>query len=163
MAEASEHAVILLVEDLDDDIFLVRRALGKAEIRNPLHVVKDGEEALAYLSGKGKYANRDEHPLPVLIMLDLKLPRMDGFEVLEWIRMQPGIRNIATVVLTSSDQVRDVNRAYALGANSFLVKPMDFENYIELSKLLNKYWLKTVKLPESFRTPPKPNEVPPLS
>jgi CheY-like chemotaxis protein len=163
MAEGSEHAVILLVEDLDDDIFLIRRAFQKAEIHNPFHVVKDGEEAIAYLSGKGKYANRDEHPLPDLIMLDLKLPKMDGFEVLEWIRVQPGIRNIATLVLTSSNQLRDVNRAYALGANSFLVKPIDFDNYIELGKLLNKYWLKTVLLPESSRTPLERKGVPPRS
>jgi CheY-like chemotaxis protein len=152
-----EHAVILLVEDREDDVLLIRRAFKKAGLDTPLHVVADGNEAIAYLSGERQYANRAEHPLPDLILLDLKMPGLDGFEILAWIRQQPGIRGIAVVVLTSSDQIRDVNRAYALGANSFLVKPIDFENYTELSRLIHEYWMKTVKVPETFRLPPKPN------
>jgi CheY-like chemotaxis protein len=152
----SEHSVILLVEDREDDIFLIRRALIHAHLVNPVHVVRDGEEAVEYLRGLGKYANRDEFPLPGLMLLDLKMPRMDGFQVLEWIRRQPGISGMVVLVLTSSDRIRDVNRAYALGASSFLVKPSDFENFIELGNLLRKYWINTAKLPESSRPPFKP-------
>jgi CheY-like chemotaxis protein len=153
----SDYAVILLVEDREDDIILVRKSFQKAAIHNPLHVVCDGEEAVAYLSGQGRYSNRAEFPLPDLILLDLKMPKMDGFDVLAWLRNQPGIRATAVVALTASDQIRDVNKAYALGANSFLVKPLDFENHVELSKLLREYWLKTVKIPETFRPIPKPD------
>jgi CheY-like chemotaxis protein len=150
----SDNAVILLVEDLEDDILLVRRSFKKADITNPLQVVRDGEEAVAYLSGTGRYFNREEYPIPGLILLDLKLPRMDGFEVLYWLRTQPGIGTIPVVVLTSSDQIRDANRAYTLGANSFMVKPMEFENHVHLSQLIRLYWLKAVKLPEVSRPPP---------
>jgi CheY-like chemotaxis protein len=155
-----EQAVILLVEDLENDVFLIRRALVQAHLTNPIHVVRDGEEAVEYLGGTGKYANRDEYPLPGLILLDLKMPRMDGFQVLEWIRGQPGLNGIVVLVLTSSDRLRDVNRAYALGANSFLVKPIDFEQFVDLGNLLRKYWVKTAKVPESsrpqFKSPNKP-------
>jgi CheY-like chemotaxis protein len=153
-----DHAVILLVEDREDDVILVRKAFEKASLPNPIHVVRSGEEAMAYLKGQHQYANREEHPLPDLILLDLKMPKIDGFEVLAWIRDQPGIRGIAVVVLTSSDQIRDVNKAYALGANSFLVKPIDFQNYVELGKLIREYWMKTVKVPETFRPPPVPDD-----
>jgi CheY-like chemotaxis protein len=121
-----DHAVILVVEDRDDDILLIRRAFEKARLSNPLHFVRDGEEAVIYLRGEGIYSSRAEHPLPDLILLDLKLPKMDGFELLKWIREQPGIRALPVVVLTSSDQIRDVNRAYQLGANSFFVKELDW-------------------------------------
>jgi CheY-like chemotaxis protein len=149
--------VILLVEDRDDDVLLVRRAFQKADIANPLQIARDGEQAIAYLSGVGQFSDRSVFPLPGLILLDLKLPGMDGFEVLQWLRRQPGIAGTAVVVLTSSEQLRDVNRAYALGANSFLVKPLEFESHIQLSKLIREYWLKTVKLPEVFHPPPGPD------
>src|SRR5438105_2858307 len=119
----SEYAVILVAEDREDDIILIRRAFARARVVNPIHVVRDGEEALAYLKGEGKYGNRREYPLPELLLLDLKMPRMDGFEVLRWVRSQPDLRLLRVVVLTSSEDVRDVNLAYQLGANSFLVKP----------------------------------------
>jgi CheY-like chemotaxis protein len=151
----SDHAVILLVEDREDDVELVRRAFDKADVPNPIHVIRSGEEVVQYLSGIGPYANRAEHPLPYLILLDLRMPGMDGFEVLSWIRAQEGIRSIPVVVLTSSDLIWDVNRAYELGASSFLVKPMDFQDYTKLGKLISNYWLKTVQTPESFR-PAKP-------
>ena len=144
-----------MVEDLEDDVLLVRKAFAKANLPNPMHRVSSGEEALSYLKGVGQYSNRDEHPLPDLILLDLKLNGMDGFEVLQWIRNQPGIRGIAVVVLTSSHHIPDVNRAYALGANSFLVKPTDFENYLELGRLIRDYWLRTVRLSETYRPIPK--------
>src|SRR4051794_26679926 len=117
-----EQAVILLAEDREDDILLIRKAFARAYIHNPLQVVRDGEEALAYLQGQGRYGNRDEYPLPELLLLDLKMPRMNGFEVIKWIRQQPGLSALRIVVLTSSDSIRDVNTAYRLGANSFMVK-----------------------------------------
>ena len=158
----SDQALILLVEDREDDILLVRKAFKAAFIENPLQVVRDGEEAIAYLQGEGRYSNRAEHPLPELILLDLKMPKMDGFDVLTWIRQQPGIRALPVVVLTSSDQIKDVNRAYDLGANSFLVKPLDFQNYTQLTKLINEYWMKSSKIPETYRSPPRPNGTSPL-
>ena len=157
----SDHAVILLVEDLEDDVLLVRKAFAKANLANPLHRVSSGEEALSYLRDVGRYANRAEHPLPDLILLDLKLHGIDGFEVLEWIRNQPGIRGLAVVVLTSTEHLPDVNRAYALGANSFLVKPADFENYMELGRLIRDYWLKMVRLPETYRPTPRKDRTKP--
>jgi CheY-like chemotaxis protein len=153
---AAEDPIILLAEDREDDIQIIRRAFKQAFVTNPLQIVRDGEEAIEYLAAKGKYASRSEYPLPDLILLDLKMPKIDGFQVLEWIRQQPGIRGIPAVVLTSSDQVRDVNRAYALGANSFLVKPADFQSTVELARVLRKYWLHTARFPETYRPLPEP-------
>jgi len=146
----------MVVEDREDDIFLMRKAFEKASLTNPLHIVRSGDEALIYLSGEGKYANRAEFPLPILILLDLKLPRMDGFEVLAWIRRQDGIRGIPVVVLTSSTEIRDVNRAYALGANSFFVKEFDFQKAVDLSQLLRQYWVHKALKPETSRQERKP-------
>ena len=146
-----DMAVIMLVEDRDDDVLLVRKSLERAWINNPLQVVRNGEEAMNYLAGEGRYSRRTEYPLPDLILLDLKLPGIDGFEVLQWIRRQPDFGSITVVVLTSSDAIRDVNRAYALGANSFLVKPLEFENFVETARILKTYWLKTNKRPETTR------------
>jgi CheY-like chemotaxis protein len=146
-----DTAVILLVEDREDDILLITKAFQRAGLTNPIQVVRDGEEALAYLSGAGKYSNRAEYPLPILLLLDLKLPGMDGFEVLSWIRHEEGIRGLPVLVLTSSSQLRDVNRAYQLGANSFIVKEFDFQNTVEFAKLLRAYWLHTVSTPETSR------------
>jgi CheY-like chemotaxis protein len=151
-----DQAVILLVEDREDDILLIQRAFEKAYINNPVQIVRDGEEAIAYLRGVGKYANRAEYPLPDLMLLDLKLPGIDGLEVLRWVREQPGLSCLRVVVLTSSDDMRDVNAAYRLGANSFLVKPMDFDDIVQLSKSLTTYWLRLSKTPEcSRRSRPK--------
>jgi CheY-like chemotaxis protein len=132
----------MLVEDRQDDVILIRRAFLQARVFNPVVVVRDGEEAIAYLSGQGVYANRSLHPLPDFILLDLKMPKVDGFEVLTWIRAHPILRGLPVVVLTSSTELKDVNRAYELGANSFLVKPMDFETFTALGGLLERYWLK---------------------
>src|SRR5437879_9371695 len=118
-----DQAIILLAEDREDDVLLIRKAFSKANISNPLQVVRDGEEAIAYLSGEGKYSNRAEYPFPDLVLLDLKMPRLDGFGVWKWIRAQPGLEGLRVLVLTSSEDMRDINRAYGLGARSFLVKP----------------------------------------
>ena len=148
-----DQAVILIAEDREDDILLISRALERAHVFNPIQIVRHGEEAIAYLSGEGKFANRDEFPLPSLMLLDLKMPRTDGFEVLSWIRQQPSLKALRVIVLTSSADMHDVNRAYQLGANSFLVKPMDFEDFIGIGKFLNDYWLRTDQAPEISRPP----------
>jgi len=146
-----ETGVILLAEDDEDDILLVQRAFKEAHIVNPLHVVRDGEEVIAYLKGEGEYWNRAEYPLPSLLLLDLKMPLTNGFEVLEWIRSHPSLRALRVIVLTSSAELRDVNEAYQFGANSFLVKPTDFGNFITLFKSLHSYWLRTDQTPEIAR------------
>ena len=116
-------ATILLVEDNEDDLFVMQRSLKLAEVANPLQVVTDGQMALDYLSGTGEYGDRERHPIPSMIFLDLKLPYVSGFEVLDWMRLQPDLCSVDVVVLTSSDEERDQTRAYALGARSYLVKP----------------------------------------
>src|SRR5258708_993633 len=147
----SDHAVILVAEDREDDIVLIRRAFTRARVVNPIHVVRDGEEAVAYLKGEGKFTNRAEYPLPELLLLDLKMPRMNGFEVLRWVREQPNLRALRVVVLTSSEDIRDVNLAYQLGANSFLVKPGEFERFVDLSHALSGYWIWMNRAPEISR------------
>jgi CheY-like chemotaxis protein len=146
-----EHAVVLIAEDEEDYVLLIKRAFAEANILNPLHVVTDGQEVMAYLKGEGKYANRDEYPLPDLLLLDLKLPRYSGFEVLSWLRKQPGFSTLRVLVLTSSDRIRDVNQAYAAGANSFLVKPYDFDDLTYLTNLIRDFWLQASRPPEAFR------------
>jgi CheY-like chemotaxis protein len=148
-----DNSVILLVEDQENDIQLIRRAFDKAQLPNPLQVVRNGDEAVAYLAGQKQFSNRVEFPLPKLVLLDLKMPGLDGFEVLKWIRSQPGLKSLIVVVLTSSDHIQDVNQAYSLGANSFMAKPMDFENIVELSRLLRDYWIMANRCPETFREP----------
>ena len=153
-----QSAVVLLVEDREDDILLIRKAFAKAGLTNPLYMVRNGEEAIAYLMGESPFSNRNEYPLPDIILLDLKMPKLDGFETLRWIRHQPGLRNLPVIVLTSSDELKDVNRAYSLGANSFLVKQMDFEDTTQLMRTINEFWIKASNLPQSYRQPlpPKP-------
>jgi CheY-like chemotaxis protein len=141
------------VDDSQDDVFLIQKAFEKAGVANPIKFVYDGEEAVAYLSGEGQYENRDEFPLPELILLDLKMPRMDGFQVLRWIRARRGLAGIPVLILTTSDQIWEVGAAYALGANSFLNKPADFEDFKHLAALVSQYWQKLVRLPECERPP----------
>jgi CheY-like chemotaxis protein len=136
----------------------MQRAFEKASLTNPVQFVRDGEEAIQYLRGTEKFANRSEYPLPVLVLLDLKLPRIDGFAVLAWIRQQEGFRNLPIIVLTTSNQLRDVNRAYHLGANSFLVKEIDFQGTVDLVKILREYWLNKALKPEVSRPPHKPSK-----
>ena len=150
-----EHAVILIAEDEEDYVLLIRKAFAEAGLKNPIHVVSTGLEAMAYLKGEGRYANRDEYPLPDLFMLDLKLPGFSGFEIIGWVRSQPGLSGLRILVLTSSEQMKDVNDAYRLGANSFLMKPYDFVDLVQFGKFIRDFWLKLSKCPESFR-PAKP-------
>jgi len=147
------NAVILVAEDREDDILLIKRAFAAMPVAHTMVVVEDGAEVIAYLKGEDKYANREEFPLPDLLLLDLKMPTVDGFEVIKWVRSQPGLAALRVLVLTSSDEIRDVNRAYSLGANSFLVKPYDFEDFVQLSRTIQEFWLKLSKTPETSREP----------
>ena len=133
--------VILLAEDDRNDILLFQRALGKTRMMNPVHIVRDGQEAIGYLNGEAPFTDRDRYPLPVLLLLDLKMPRKTGFEVLEWVRGKPGLKRLPAVVLTSSNQSADVNKAYDLGANSYLVKPHAVEDLLSLVERFKAYWL----------------------
>jgi CheY-like chemotaxis protein len=127
-----KHAPILVVEDDENDALLIRRTLSSSGIPNPRVFVQSGQEAINYLVGVSPYSNRETFPLPALVLLDLKLPVMDGFEVLKWIRAHPHFKDLRVVVLTGANNIRDVNEAYHLGANSFLVKPLEFENIASL-------------------------------
>lgn len=139
---------ILLVEDSPDDALLIQRAFRKANLANPVQLVRDGEEAVAYLSGAAPYDDRGQFPLPVFMLLDLKLPRRSGLEVLAWLRQESAVRRLPVVVLTSSREAVDVNRAYDLGVNSYLTKPVGFEALIEMVKNVNLYWLVLNESPE---------------
>jgi len=134
-------APILLAEDREEDIILIKKSFKKAAIRNPLFIVRDGEEAINYLSGTARFADRAQFPLPALFLLDLKMPATDGFDVLRWISTQPDLKSLRVVVLTSSEAIRDVDLAYKLGASSFLVKPVDFCGTVDVVRDMARYWL----------------------
>jgi len=127
---------ILLVEDNEGDVFIFKRFAQKAGIKNPVQVVRTGEEAVAYLAGQGRYAARSQYPLPLFVLLDLKLPLKDGLDVLQWIRANPEIKSLSVVVLTSSAEPRDVERAYSLGALSYLIKPASKETLAQMMSAL---------------------------
>jgi CheY-like chemotaxis protein len=133
---------ILLVEDNEDDAFFMRQALRDAEIANPLRHVEDGQQAIEYLEGRGKYADRAEYPLPMVVFLDLKLPLKTGHQVLEWIRSRPEFANLLVIVLTSSNEPVDLKRSYQLGANSYVVKPPTAEQLLDLAQAFKLYWLR---------------------
>jgi two-component system, response regulator len=136
-----ENKIILLVEDNPDDVDLTLRAFEKNNISNKVIVAGDGAEALDYLYAKGKYAQRNVKDLPVLILLDLKLPKIDGLEVLKKIRQSELTKFIPVVILTSSSQEEDVVNGYKLGANSYVRKPVNFNDFQQVIKLLGLYWL----------------------
>ena len=131
----------LVAEDDENDVFFLQRAFQQAKIENPLHVVRDGQEAIEYLSGEGRFSDRSVYPLPHLFILDLKMPRMTGLDVLRWLHEQPELRCLPVLVLSSSAQRTDIERAYHLGANGFVVKPGSLEKRAALAKLLGSFWL----------------------
>jgi CheY-like chemotaxis protein len=148
----ADHAV-LLVEDQADDVELLKRALRKAAVSCPVQVVGDGDTALEYLEGNGRYADRNAYPYPTLVLLDLKLPRRSGFEVLEHVRAHPALKNTIIVVLTSSREAEDIGRAYARGANSYLVKPIKPGHMEHLVNRVKEYWLDSNRPPPVFSPP----------
>lgn len=135
------HKMILLVEDNADDEALTLRALNKNKIANKIVVVRDGAEALDYLFATGAHAGRDPFELPQVILLDLKLPKVDGLEVLRRLRADPRTHMLPVVVLTSSKEEQDMIRAYSLGVNSYVRKPVDFNQFVEAIGQLGLYWL----------------------
>lgn len=132
---------ILLVEDNEDDVFLMKHALNGAGVSNPVFVVETGQQAVDYLAGDGAFQDRARYPMPVVVLLDLKLPLMSGHEVLAWIRSQRQLESLVVVVLTSSNEPSDVRRSYSLGASSYLVKPLNARQLLDLAKAFNWSWL----------------------
>ena len=132
---------VLLVEDDENDVVLVKHALKTAQVNNPLQVVSDGEEAVEYLKGDGKYEDRERWPLPELIVMDIKMPRLSGFDVLEWVKGNGGpLRRIPIVIVSGSNNPDDINRAYELGANAYMVKPVDSRGVEHLFQAITHYW-----------------------
>lgn len=145
-----QHSTILLVEDNADDILLMERAFAKARLANPLRVVQDGQEAIDYLGGHGKYADREAYPFPLMLLLDLHLPKINGFEVLTWLKERPEAGQLVVVVLTSSTEQRDFDRARSLGADSYLLKPGDLSELVNLMLRIQGHWLLLGNKPEKF-------------
>ena len=139
---------ILLVEDNPDDVELTRLAFAEAGEPHRLHVVSDGAEAVDYLLRRGRHAAREAADLPALVLLDLNLPRLDGREVLQAIRADDTTRRLPVVILTTSSEPSDVERAYALGANSYIQKPVEFDRFVEVVRQVGRYWL-AINLPPS--------------
>ena len=141
-----EKQLFLLAEDSQNDVFLMQQAFKKAGLPNPIQVVSDGQEAISYLKGEGRYSDRAQYPLPMAVLLDLKMARMNGFEVLEWVRKQPNLKRVVVIILTASNRSSDADRAYDLGANFYLTKPGKFEDLVEMTKCLHD-WLRLNHFP----------------
>jgi CheY-like chemotaxis protein len=150
--------LVLIAEDNPDDALLLRRALARASVPARLKIVADGEEMLVYL--RGAYADRASQPLPSLIILDLKMPRKSGLEVLQWISENSHLSVVPTIVLSASSLEQDVRAAYDLGANTYFVKPSTFEDLVETMKMVDSYWNKAVKLrPADSKAKVKPTNL----
>jgi len=143
----NNEKTILLVEDNPSDVELTKRALQKEHILNEIIVAEDGQEALDYLFGTGKYSSRDISKMPTLILLDLKLPRVEGLEVLKRIRADEHTRRLLVVILTSSREEQDLVKGYNLGVNSYICKPVDFNQFVEAVRYLGLYWLVINEMP----------------
>jgi CheY-like chemotaxis protein len=139
---------ILLADDNADDVLLTQLALQKARLANPLQIVRDGEEAIAYLSGVGRYSDREKFPFPILLLLDLNMPRLNGFDVLNWLREQSFRNHLLVAISTDSDSGPSVRRAYELGADSYLIKPPNSQALLALVQRLKAYWV--IEPPESL-------------
>ncbi len=145
---------ILIVEDNEDDLFTLKRALRKVGVGNPVDVARDGRKAIDYLAAHLDPSRPADSPPPLFVLLDLKLPYKNGFEVLEWIRAQPSFAELAVVMLTGSDEARDHQRAYALGARSYLVKPASADDLKRLFESLESHWQKVDERPLLGSVPP---------
>jgi len=149
---------ILIADDREEDVLLYRLALKKGGVTNPVQIVHDGLEAIDYLAGVGLFADRTKFPLPGVLLLDLKMPRMDGFDVLRWLHSNDGFCRLPVIVVSSSDLASDVNRAYDLGANAYLVKPSAFEDLIKTMQCVSEFWLDCACVPDlPTGGPPRPN------
>ena len=131
---------ILVVDDNDEDVMAVLMALRDAGVKNPVQTVSDGDLALAYLKGDGAFANRDKFPLPGILLLDLKMPRVGGFQVMEWLQSQPQFKKMLLIVLSGHNELREVQQAYKLGAHSFLIKPCTANDIANLMQWFAEHW-----------------------
>jgi len=147
MGTPRDRLLILVAEDDPNDVLLLRRAFHKNGIENPVHVSADGSEAMAYLQGKGEFADREKYPFPRAIITDLKMPRCSGFELLEWLNDHAECSVIPVIVLSASAEDRDVRTCFELGANAYFQKPASFAELCEIVKLNHAYWT-TAILPE---------------
>ena len=147
----NEMQTILLADDSENDFLLMSHAFEKAGVKTQLKAVRNGEEAIAYLKGESDYSDRSIHPLPNVLLLDLNMPKKNGFEVLEWVRAQASFKHVPVVVLTASTRIEDVERAYELGANSFLVKPAGLHELVVMIRCLCE-WLQFNHFPPLNRT-----------
>jgi CheY-like chemotaxis protein len=155
MRERGRAAVILLAEDNVADQKITRRALQRGKVRNDLRVVCDGEECLDYLFHRGRYGDPNEAPRPDVLLLDLNMPKVDGREVLAEMRRAPELSSIRVVVLTTSQQEEDILKTYDLGVQSYIVKPLDLEQFVKVVATFAEYWLEVVVLPpRTDRDPP---------
>lgn len=136
------EGTILIVEDNPDDVFFMQRACKTAKIENPIQVAVDGQEAIEYLEGAGKFADRDKYPLPCLVLLDLKLPRKTGHQVLAWMRERSELITVIVVALTTSREPRDITEAYRLGVNAYLVKPSSPTLLAEMMAAIRDFWIR---------------------
>ncbi len=144
-----KNRILLLVEDNPDDEALTLRALRRHNLANEIVVAHDGQQALDFLFGEGEYQGRDTRIQPQVILLDLKLPKVDGLSVLARLRRHPRTRHVPVVILTSSDEESDLLRGYELGANSYVRKPVDFEEFIEAARQLGLFWLVLNEVPDA--------------
>ena len=151
MNRSKRSVPILIADDDEDDRDMIRDALKESRLLNNLHCVKDGEELMDYLHHRGKFEDQIKNPLPGLILLDLNMPRMDGREALREIKTDPHLRQIPVIVLTTSQAEEDIFRTYELGVNSFITKPVSFEDLVKVIKTLGNYWFDIVELPDSER------------
>ncbi len=140
---------ILVAEDELGDILLLRRAFEKAGVNTPVYIARDGQELIDYLSGNPPFTDPVAYPLPALLLLDLKLPVISGFELITWIRNEQRLRHMIIVVFSSSEDPADINRAYELGANSYIIKPHDPDDLVTIVKQLQQYWLNINATPET--------------
>ncbi len=149
MKQLESSILILMADDDEDDCLLVKEAFAQNRLRNDLRFVADGEELLDYLYRRKRYSDPAAAPCPQIILLDLNMPRKDGREALREIKNNPELRRIPVVVLSTSEDQRDVSLCYDLGANSFITKPVTFSSLVQIVESLGQYWLKTVELPSN--------------
>ena len=147
MSRTAKAITILYADDDAEDRMLVRDAWAENRLANQLHFVEDGEELMDYLRRRGQYTHLAGEPLPGMILLDLNMPRKDGREALQEIKADPRLRSIPVVILTTSKADEDILRAYDLGVNSFILKPVTFDSLVEITRTLSKYWFEVVELP----------------
>ena len=138
---------IMLVDDDDNDILLMRHAFASADLQNPLAILRDGEEAIHYLEGAGQFCDRSRHPIPCMILVDFKMPKVDGIELTQWIRRNPLFKKLIVIMISSSGLHADIEGAYEAGVNCYLTKPHDLDDRIALIRSLKSWWLDRVEFP----------------